>query len=698
MAYDQRTFEDLVCPNCRTALLAASDSLRCKRCGGIFPIKYGTPDFRTKDEYWCNVSRDKMRNLIDAAKATNDWFSAAKKFVPEYMSHFSSLERADCQFLWPTKPDSRILDAGSMWGGITIPAAQFHGEVYALDKTAETLELLNLRAKELGLKNIRTVASGLDRLPFADNYFDLVVLSGVLEWVALDEKVVLEKQWGRFGFGFRPGNTSKNREGVTETQLKVLKEIRRVLKPEGCLYLAIENSIGYIYLLGFPDDHMNLPFLSFLPRFIANAITRLLLGCEYRTYVYSIPQYKALLESSGFGLGTFYGAFMHYIRPTEVVPLELISPLKGKLEETKKGINRIIFKLIPKGLLKWVPPSIIIIAPKNRASVSCPPRLIGLLKAAGILKGNDSGFDTVKCFSRSGNLLTANYLIYDKAEQRIAYFCKISRQRTLNSPLALESNKLSSAKSKLQGTDLEHSIPNLIHYGTIDAISFMVTDYFDARRTTFNFPASLHWKLKDLDREIRKAIDFLVRFQKHTKTREVPAVPYLASIVADQKRVLEDAALLSEDVLALINRLSEDIAKCDKLNIPLCAQHGDYDFFYNIVFVKGKVCLLDFEHFLDEALPFLDLITLIFNPIISSSEANRNGFAHTLLRHHLPDYLNEWFGLYADQSEMPKEILRLSPALAALEQGTRTYPESRDPKGFPINSVFKEMLGMRAPV
>ncbi|GAI15387.1 unnamed protein product, partial [marine sediment metagenome] len=201
------------------------------------------------------------------------------------------------------------------WGGITIPTAQYHKEVYVIDKTLETLEFLDIRAKQIGFENIHTVGASLRNLPFPDNFFDLVILNGVLEWVALDEDIVLEKQWQGTGRGLHLKQTKRYSENPKEIQLKVLREMNRVLKPRGSLYLAIENRIGYIYLAGWPDDHMNLPFICFLPRFLANAITKLFLHCQYRTYVYTISGYRSLLKKKWLFLSTFLRSFSS-LQPT----------------------------------------------------------------------------------------------------------------------------------------------------------------------------------------------------------------------------------------------------------------------------------------------------------------------------------------------------------------------------------------------
>jgi len=150
-------------------------------CGRAYPFRDGIPDFRHSDEYWCNVSKEKMRLLNDKARTTNDWLSAAKEIIPEYLDHFVGFQRADAQFLFPSGADARILDAGSMWGGLTIPVAQYSKEVYAIDKTIETLSFLRIRAGQMGFSNIHTVAADLEKLPFESGYFDLVILNGVLD-------------------------------------------------------------------------------------------------------------------------------------------------------------------------------------------------------------------------------------------------------------------------------------------------------------------------------------------------------------------------------------------------------------------------------------------------------------------------------------------------------------------------------------
>ncbi len=691
-----RIFDDLVCPKCHSFLSHDHNKLICSSCRKDYPVINDTPDFRDRAGYWCNVSREKMQELNRLADISGDWLGTAKKTVPQYMDHFVSFNRADSQFLWPCTKDSKILDAGSMWGGIAVPAAQFHSEVYAVDKTVETLEFLRIRAQQMGFSNIHTVASGLEKLPFADDFFDLVVLSGVLEWVALEEEVVLERHWKKFGRGLRAEKALRYSEDPKTIQLRVLREIRRVIKPGGCIYLAIENRIGYIYLAGYPDDHMNIPFISFMPRSIANLLTKLILKREYRTHVHGIPGYRSLLKESGFRNIDFYGAFMHYITPSEVIPLDLIKNLKKEISSTKGILNRILLRFLPKGLLKWLSPSIIAIAVKGSSIANNEPRLIKLLRLAGLITNESSNVKIVKCDSRPGNDLTVNYWVYSDNKNRPRYFCKVCRNRESIDILDAESKNLKRVDFLLKDTRLVSNIPKLLYYGTIDDVTFMVTEFVEAKNSVFTFNDRLKTKLEYLDREIKMAIRFLASFQKHTIKTQVESTPYLISFLEDQKKILEKHSLLTEDAKKSIGGLKEELCRLKNFTIPLCAQHGDYDF-CNTLFTKNELKIVDFEHFQEGCLPFLDLATLIFNPILVSSERKKNTLPLCVLldRYNLTKYITSWISLYAELTGIPKQILRLVPPLAALEQRTKEYAYYRNPETFPINGAFEEFLRSR---
>ena len=76
------------------------------------------------------------------------------------------------------------------------------------------------------------VRGNASQLPFPDDFFDLVVCNGVLEWIGVINDTVEPR----------------------EAQIAFLQEVKRVLSRRGCLYVGIENRFGLPFFLGALDD------------------------------------------------------------------------------------------------------------------------------------------------------------------------------------------------------------------------------------------------------------------------------------------------------------------------------------------------------------------------------------------------------------------------------------------------------------
>jgi SAM-dependent methyltransferase len=657
------------------------------------------PNFRERDEYWCNVDRAKMQELNRKARETGDWLKAAKELIPDYLDAIEPFARADAQFMWPTTGESRILDAGSMWGALTIPAAQNCRDIFAIDKTLETLVFLKIRAEQMGFRNIHVIASPLKKLPFPNDYFDLVILNGVLEWVAFDQDVILEIHWGK-----KRTDKVAYAESPRKMQLAVLNELRRVLKPGGHLYLGIENRFGYQYLAGQPDDHVNIKYVSLLPRFIANAITKWKLDCEYRTYTYSLPGYRSLLSESGFQKAGFYGAFPHYIQPSEIIPLNLVKHWKERVlpmgSSNAPRYLKMLAKMFPRALLKYVSPSFIIVAKKEEGENRSEARIVQLLRKSGLLRDSAPlDIRVVKSGGRPGNYNTANFLVHDKNDIKPAYFCKICRDNRYTDILKDEAKNLKVANLLLMNTDLNSSIPRLLYFGTIDNMTFMVSQFIEG--TPSGFSPSIGFTKKNLaklDESVQLGIKFLVKFQKYTQVREVEA-SHLLSVIEKQKEKLNKMGQLTAEVDSRIKELTGGLMALKGASIPLCAVHGDFDFYYNILFDRNGVRTVDFEHFEREGLPFLDLATLIFNPILISYKPLKSGISLSSFidKHNLMVYIHNWMYLYARLSGVSEHLLQYFAQIAALEQQTKEYPYYRDPNTYPMYApeAFTGLLSLK---
>lgn len=295
-----------VCPHCHNNIGCDGKCFYCVECKSKWNIKYGIPTFAEEEYYWNQIDKSDMKELLQVAKEEGYESALQKCLLPKtnpYVYNYALNEsRGDFRFILPLDSQSRILDIGCGWGSVTSALARTCGEVVGADTNIYTLQFLQLRAEQEKLSNIRFAhIEPLDKalLPFPDAYFDLVVMNGVLEWIG----------------------TAVTDEKPDHLQNKALREVRRVLKDHGELYIGIENRFGYHYFLGACDEHSELRLTNLLPRWIADKYLHVRMGTAYRTYTYSILGYRSLLSKAGFKATEFYAPVRSYREPEFIIPL-----------------------------------------------------------------------------------------------------------------------------------------------------------------------------------------------------------------------------------------------------------------------------------------------------------------------------------------------------------------------------------------
>jgi ubiquinone/menaquinone biosynthesis C-methylase UbiE len=297
----------LVCPSCNGRLTGGDHSLTCCDCRQSWKISHkGIPSFASRDFYWNQIPREDMTRFLLVAREKGYRHALEATLLPktnDYVFRYALDEsRSDFKFLLPLSSESRVLDIGCGWGAVTVGLARRVGEVWGVDSTLETLEFVKLRAEQEALSNIRLLhADVLDfgQLPLPSDFFDVVLLNGVLEWIGVHRRDVSPRQ----------------------AQVFALKEIRRTLKHGGTLYVGIENRFSYTYFGG-SLDHSGLPFTSLVPRWLASVIMQLFRGQSYRTYTYSRPGYVRLLNESGFKVKRFLVPLPSYREPNYLMDLD----------------------------------------------------------------------------------------------------------------------------------------------------------------------------------------------------------------------------------------------------------------------------------------------------------------------------------------------------------------------------------------
>ena len=319
---------ELCCPSCFSSLTRLDELIKCPSCGCSWPMRDGVPDFLEEDFYFGEIPRDEMKRLnarvreVGSRRALEEVLGATNPWLMGYAIDDS---RADWRFLAPLTSESVVLDLGSGWGTLAVPIARECAEVVAVEATWERLEFMRLRAAEEGINNILAVRANVLSLPFAPNSFDLAVMNGILEWVGM---------WDSTG-------------SPMDAQEKFLRRVHNLLKPNGCLYIGIENRFGIDNWMGRPD-HSGLPFTSLVPRWMADIIVRMRSRTwrtarnpkRYRTYTYSWIGYRKMLERCGFDGIEIYVPIPGYNKPNYLFPLDAPNAAAYCLREALAPVSR----------------------------------------------------------------------------------------------------------------------------------------------------------------------------------------------------------------------------------------------------------------------------------------------------------------------------------------------------------------------
>tara|TARA_Y100001936_G_scaffold252478_1_gene312268 strand:+ start:260 stop:1288 length:1029 start_codon:yes stop_codon:yes gene_type:complete len=267
-----------------------------------------------REGYWSNLDKVENEELIKDLEKLGPR-GAVRKTIPQYEDIIFSPRREGALELLHINKGDVAIDYGCMWGVLSIGLAKRGAHVLAIDQTLDSLKFLSSRAKSEKLDNVLCVQDDIREVRMSD-LADFSIVNGVLEWVPEFGTIELKKYYGK--------KISKSYGDMDpeQTQVSFLQQVHKNLKIGGKLLLAIENRFDYTHFLGKPDPHPNLLFTAFLPRAIANLISKLTLGRPYVNYIYSFPKLKDLLIKSGFKKIDLYMAYPDYRYPSLILSYE----------------------------------------------------------------------------------------------------------------------------------------------------------------------------------------------------------------------------------------------------------------------------------------------------------------------------------------------------------------------------------------
>jgi SAM-dependent methyltransferase len=234
-----------------------------------------------------------------------------------------------------------VLEIGSSMGQHTRKIAKSCRSVNALEVVEFQAHFSRLWCSQDGLHNVHVTAGGSSgRLPYDDNSFDVVVSNYVLEWCA-----------------------GRSQDNPDEFHQSVLKEVRRVLRPGGRLFLSTKNRYAFKYISGAEDEHLGIRFGSALPRWVQRKVAAKAELGHPTGYLHSWSGLRHHLHRAGFADLTPLFAFPDARYPAFMgAPDDFaMSSLSASQQEKLGGRNRLLAKL-PASLRLLLSSSIVFLA------------------------------------------------------------------------------------------------------------------------------------------------------------------------------------------------------------------------------------------------------------------------------------------------------------------------------------------------
>lgn len=569
----------LTCLKCKL-LFNFNKDIVCPRCNRKIKLRNGIIDLLGNNGYyWGEISQQEAKKFLNDAKKLGHKeasFHLGTKHSGMY-EYIQSYIRGDWLYDFVDFGKTKIcLDIGSGWGAISFYLANQFDEVWSLESVMERLKFQKIRADQEKVSNINFVRSDWLKLPFADNSFDLVSVNGVLEWIGLSDY-------------------SKNPQ---ELQTSFLKEVRRVLKPGGCVYVGIENRFAFFYFLG-ALDHSGIAYTSLLPRKIADAVVRKYRRTgrrysedkrianewpDYRTYTYSWIGYQKLLKKVGF-IDTKVNWTIAYNSPAATGKLDGES-FKYLLEFYKNqdfassSIRKVIMslgaatpQLFHKLFFPIICPNFLIFAYKERK-----PKEVFIDKIIKLKKGTTS---FIRKSGIHGKISKVNFFLLKNGNPQA--FVKTARFRKFSKYLEKEEKLLSKWNNiKIVKKEINNKHVYIEEY--IDGNVCQTSSHEDNL-------AVFKW---------------LIEFQKKTSRGYWQNINFQKRIVK-LKDTLGTVSIKVSDGKSFVNLIDKFIFGSKLAKIPIVSEHGDFTK-TNIIIRKNKTYVIDWEFFEKVGDPFFDFI------------------------------------------------------------------------------------------
>lgn len=317
------------------------------------------------------------------------------------------LSSARGNILRPFEPylDGTILEIGAGCGAISRYLGECGGQVLSLEGSPRRAEMAASRTRDLD--NVTVLTERFDDF-VTEERFDVITLIGVLEYASMFSN-------------------------AEDPALGMLQRIRSLLKPNGHLFIAIENQLGLKYFAGAPEDHLGVPMYGIEGRYLKG---------EPKTF--GRKELADLISAAGFTQSEFLSPSPDYKLPHSIT--------------TENGFKT---KAFDASALAW-------------QNVKKDPQLpnetnFSLEHAWPVVINNGLGMEMANSFLVAVSLdneptIPSSILAYHYSTGRKAEYCKESRFVTRGNSIDVEYRRLGALEAKSMESEFNYILPDRDSY------------------------------------------------------------------------------------------------------------------------------------------------------------------------------------------------------------------------------------------
>ncbi|WLG32703.1 glycosyltransferase [Pseudomonas simiae] len=222
-----------------------------------------------------------LAGIIDNAKDV----TVLSDELPQYCTDWAKLYHLSATRANILRPfehlfKSRVLEIGAGCGAISRYLGECGADLLCLEGSPRRAAMAASRTRDLD--NVTVLAERFDDFKIEEQ-FDVVTLIGVLEYASMFSN-------------------------ADDPALAMLMRVRQLLKPDGHLFIAIENQLGLKYFAGAPEDHVGITMYGIEGRYEHG-----------QPKTYGRKELKDLIVRAGFTSTSFLAPSPDYKLPNSII-------------------------------------------------------------------------------------------------------------------------------------------------------------------------------------------------------------------------------------------------------------------------------------------------------------------------------------------------------------------------------------------